>query len=439
MDMTIKARLQNFLWHSQPSTSSQALGLTIARHTAVIVRDLMDGQLSMRAMSMVYTTLLSLVPILALGFSMLKALGVHNSLEPVLLNLLSPLGPQAGELVTNIISFVENIKVGLLGSVGVGLLLFAAISMIQKVEGSFNFIWQIERARGIGQRFSEYLAVLTVGPLAVFIAMGVTASIFNSDLVARISEVEPFGWMVSIASRLIPYALIISLFCFLYMFIPNTRVRFRAALAGGVLAGFLWQSASLAFASFVAGATNYNAIYSGFAIIIFLLIWLYVGWLIMLIGCQLAFYVQHPEHLTPNKQAPLLGARRAEYLGLSAMAEIGQRFMAGKPPMSAEELTRKLKAAPEHVDRVLDVLLHHKILATTGADQQSFLPSRDLDSLTVAELWRLLRAGFDVESVSDKAERACPMAHQVIETAEADFDKGLDGRSVRQWLQQKHG
>src|SRR3546814_5180450 len=120
----------------------------------------------------------------------------------------------------------------------------------------------------------------------MFAAVGITASIFNSTVVTERSNYEPLGFLLSLASRLVPYLLIIGVFTFLYSFVPNTRVNPRAALIGGVFAGALWQTGSLAFASLVAGATNYNAIYSSFAIVIFLLIWIYVGWMILLIGCQ---------------------------------------------------------------------------------------------------------------------------------------------------------
>ena len=433
MNDLLKKQLNQLLWEREPTTRWEALGLVIARHGAVLTRDLVDGQLSMRAMSMVYTTLLSLVPILALGFSLLKALGVHNSLEPVLINLLAPLGPQADELVANVIGFVENIKVGVLGSLGVGLLLYAALSMIQKVEGSFNFIWRIEKSRGIGQRFGEYLSVLTVGPLLVFLAMGITASVMNSTPIARLGEIEPFGVLIAIAGRLLPYLLIIGLFTFMYAFMPNTRVKLKAALCGGLLAGILWQSASLAFASFASGATNYNAIYSGFAIIIFLLIWLYLGWLILLLGCQLAFYVQHPEHLSPEKHAPYLDGRSAEYLGLALMAEISERFITGQPPLDADELSRVLHAPPDHVDRLLEILLHHQLLAVTEGDRQSLLPRRDPDSLQLGELWKLIRSGYAPVGRPRTPDRISRAARSLVEGAESQFSEA-HGLSLKQWL-----
>jgi membrane protein len=409
--------------------------VTAARYAVVIARDLMDGQLSMRAMSLIYTTLLSIVPVLALAFSVLKALGVHNMLEPLLLRLLQPLGPQSVEITQNVIGFVDNIKVGVLGSIGVFFLLFTVISLVQKVEQSFNFIWRIQLARGLSQRFGQYLSVLMVGPLLVALAIGATAAVMKSTFVAQLVLIEPFGFLTYVATRLVPYVLIVAAFTFLYAFVPNTRVRTNAALIGGLLAGVLWQSASVLFAKFVAQATSYNAVYSSFAIFLVLLIWLYVSWLILLVGCQLSFYVQHPEHLGPTKVAPYLSARGAEFLGLSIVALVGQRFLKAEPVLDRETIARQLGAAPDHVEHVIEVLIHQRVLAVAGEERMSLLPGRDLDSLTVAQLWQLIRRGFD-----DHSHRRSPVATSVanlLERAEGAFDKGAGHHTVRAWLEEK--
>ncbi|HEX9720369.1 MAG TPA: YhjD/YihY/BrkB family envelope integrity protein, partial [Ramlibacter sp.] len=202
-------RLREILWGERVALTRYQHELRQAgRYIYALARDLLDGQINMRAMSLIYTTLLSLVPLLALGFSLLKGLGVHNSLQPVLDRFLAPLGPQGMQLSQNIITFVENIKVGVLGSFSVMLLLYAVLSMIQKVEDSFNFIWRIEARRKLGQRVSEYLSVLLVGPAAIVLALGTTATVANSEFVARLAQVEPLGLVFYVVGRLVPYAVI---------------------------------------------------------------------------------------------------------------------------------------------------------------------------------------------------------------------------------------
>ena len=424
------AKLHDTLWGEREALGRYQQELRQGgRYLYALARDLLDGQISMRAMSLVYTTLLSLVPLLALAFSLLKGLGAHNNLEPMLLQFLAPLGPQGVDLTRNIIAFVENIKVGVLGTLGVALLMYTVLSMIQKVEDAFNFIWRVELRRRLGQRLGEYLSLLLVGPFAIVVALGMTGSVLNSAVIARLATVEPFGVAIYMIGRLLPYAVIVGLFTFLYSFIPNTRVRIGAAFGGGLLAGVLWQSASLAFASFVAASPNYNAIYSGFAIVIFLLIWLYVGWLILLVGCQLAYYLQYPERLTPTRIAPQLWGRAAELLGLQVMALVGQRFIKGEPPLTVDQLHRELPAVPEHIERVVAVLLHHGVLAESGADGRQLLPKRDLDSLTLAQLWQLLREGVDGRNRGRDGN-----AQALVESVEAAFAQSGGKQTVRQWL-----
>ncbi|MGQ0618617.1 MAG: YhjD/YihY/BrkB family envelope integrity protein [Panacagrimonas sp.] len=433
LNASLLDRLRTRLWEERSSRSwSETWLIRVGRLAFALVRDLLDGQLSMRAMSLVYTTLLSLVPFLALGFSVLKALGAHNKLEPVLLEFLRPLGPQGAEIAANVIGFVEKIQVGLLGSVGIALLFYTAISLIQKVENSFNYIWRIERPRPFAQRIGEYLGVLMVGPVVVFSALGMTASVLNSGLVAQIKDIQPFGFLLYGVTRMIPYAMIVGMFTFLYAYVPNTRVTLRVAALGGVAAGVLWQTASFAFASFVAGATDYNAIYSGFAIVIFLLIWLYVGWLILLTGCQLTFYVQHPAHLKPDRGVPLPAGRQAEYLALLIMGTAGRRFLEGRPALTQEELARELGAQPEHVARAVETLIERGYLTEAGRSRTQLVPARDLDSVTLGHLWR------DVRASPTALRPHGALGQDVMErldTAEQGFIEDAGRVSLRQWLQ----
>ena len=181
--MDIYERGAQWLWNDDLRTlSGPRRWLVIAmRMLVVLARQLLGGQLNLRAMSLVYTTLLSVVPLLAVSFSVLKGFGVHNQLEQVLLNFLAPLGAKGTEVANNIIGFVENVKVGVLGSLGLVFLLYTVVSLVQKVESSLNYVWQVERLRALAQRFSSYLTVIMVGPVLMFTALGVTATVMNTS------------------------------------------------------------------------------------------------------------------------------------------------------------------------------------------------------------------------------------------------------------------
>lgn len=426
---------REWLWRRNHSNSLVATAAVIARYAVMLGRDIAGGHLSLRAMSLVYTTLLSLVPLLALGFSMFKALGVHNALEPALRQFLQPLGDRADELVSNILNFVENIDVGVLGSLGVGLLLYAAVSLIQKVESSFNWIWRIKRPRSLGARFSEYLSVLIVGPFAVFLSVGITATALNSTVVQTIAQVEPFGMLVIGLAKLVPYLIIVGVFSFLYAFIPNTRVPLYAALSGGLFAGVLWQSASMGFASFVASAGNYNAIYSSFAILIFLLIWLYLGWLILMIGCRLSFYIARPENVRRDPEDPATPPREVERIGLALMRDVGQRHLTGEAAATRGELARRTLTPAERIDPIIDALVQAGVLAETGDQPPRILPARAPESLSLGELWQILRKGPG--ALPDQAQPGSDMeaAQSAVRSAETAFREDAGSVNLRDWLQ----
>ncbi|MBL6750416.1 MAG: YihY/virulence factor BrkB family protein [Nevskia sp.] len=421
-------RIHAWVWTGEPRAPLRRHALHLARYALALARDMADGEISLRAMSLVYTTLLSLVPLLALAFSVLKALGVHNTLAPMLKRWLAPLGSQADVVAGNVIGFVDNMRVGVLGFVGVVLLLYTAVSMISKVESSFNFIWKVGRTRGLTQRFSEYLLVLMVGPLLLFAVLGLTASVRSSELVQALAGIQPFGALIVVLTKAAPYLMIIAALTFLYGYIPNTRVHWRAAAIGGLFAGVVWESASVAFATFVANA-NYRAIYAGFAVVIILLVWTYLGWLIVLFGCRLAFYVQHPRFLAGTDEPPPPSSREAEYLALRVAALVAGRFVQGQPGPSPEDLPRLLAATPERIGLALQLLTAAGLLALTQPGNH-LLPARDPDSYTLEQLWWWCR-GQMPEAVDGEAQERRVLA--LLGTLEHRSGAGA-GQTLRQWL-----
>ena len=261
-------RLESRIWQATGLTGVRAALLRLVRTVLILGRDVAMGQLTLRAMSLVYTTLLSIVPLLALSFSVLKAFGVTNQIQPMLLRLLDPLGDKGQQVALRITGFIENMNVGVLGAVGLVLLLYTSVSLIQKIEESLNYIWHSPRPRPLGERFTRYLTVLMVGPILVFSALGLTATLMNIETVRGLLEIGVLGELVQGLSRLVPYLLIIAAFTFVYLFVPNARVRIWPALVGGVVGGIAWQSAGWVFAVFIAGSGNYAAIYASFAILI---------------------------------------------------------------------------------------------------------------------------------------------------------------------------
>jgi membrane protein len=370
----------------------------------LVAKDLLDGQLTLRAMSLVYTTLLAFVPLLAFSFSVLKALGVHNQLEPVLADYLAPLGPRGGEITENIVGFVDNVQVGVLGAVGLAFLIYTVFSLLQKIADALNFIWNVRKSRSLAQRFSAYISVILIGPVLVFTAVGITAAITHTAVVQKLVAIDAIGTGFYLVGRLIPYVLVCATFTFLYMFIPNTRVRFVSALIGGIVAGVLWETTGWAFASFLASSTNYAAIYSSFAILILFLIWLYVSWLILLTGARVSYYHQHSHVFTGvSNDQHRFGSSIKERLVLSTMFLIGSHHYHNKEPWTTEALASRLGVSIEAVDMIVEELISDRFVVKTAADPVTYIPAKDIEKITVKALLQCVR-GVD------------PPAHLAYET-----------------------
>jgi membrane protein len=409
----------------------KAFAVRTARLAIVLFRDVMTGGLTLWAMSLVYTTLLSMVPLLALSFSVLKAFGVHNRIEPMLQDLLAPLGAQGNEITSRLVEFIDHMNVGVLGSVGLALLIYTVVSLMEKIEESFNSIWHITQLRSLGERYSRYLSALLVGPILVFSAIGITAIALNSDLVQGILAIGPLGRLVLAIGKLAPYVLVIGAFTFFYIFVPNARVRFVPALAGGIAGGILWQSAGWAFALFVASSTRYAAIYSGFAILVLFLIWLYVSWLILLFGAAISFYLQHPEYLYAMPGEPRLSNRMRERLTLAVMSHIASHFVGGRPPWTLQQLTQRLGIPMHAVNAVLDALEQGGFLMRSRDDPPAYLPTRDLADVSIGELMSAIRTAGEDRFLNPEMLTLPPLAEDLLKQVERTMVSSLGNTSVK--------
>lgn len=421
----VRRHLEHFTWDTDPDAQSvpKAALIRAFRIVAVVGRDVAQGELRLQAAGLVYATLLALIPLLAVVFSVLKAFGAHDLLRPTLLNFLAPLEQTGVELTRQILQFVSRMRVGLLGTVGFGLLLYTSVFLIRKVEQALNGIWHVRRGRRLIRRLGDYLAVIVVGPLLFFLAVGFTASLSSS------AWLKPLHGVVTLAAKLIPYVLVISAHAMLYVFVPNTKVRIRSALVGATVAGILWQSVGFTFAAFIAGSGQYRAVYASLAILIFFVIWLYISWFIVLIGASIAHYHQHPERVTrePREAGVLLSIRRKERLGFLIARLIGARYYAGHQPWTADALARRLQQPLIAVENILAAFVAEGLILHTHDNPSVYLPKRPLETVTLSDILRVVRAaGFDrgrppPDSTID----------DVIAAIDAATERALAGRSWR--------
>ena len=370
-------------------TTPGALALRVLRYPYAILRDLSRGQINLYAMGLVYATLLSLVPLIAFAFAVLKAFGAHRELQPIIYEFFKPVGASAGELTQRVMDFADRVSTGIVGSLGLALLLWTLLGTIKKVEDSFNFVWRVEHARSFARRVTEYVALLIVGPIVIvsFIALAHNAL---DTATAGFGRYMPF-WdrLTAIALVVSPYVMVTAIFTAVYMFVPNTKVKWLPAAVGGVTAGVLWAAVGKVFTALVVYSTRLTIVYAGFAIIVAALLWTYFGWLILLVGAQLSFYVQNRNYLRLGLTELRLSAVQREQLTLKVMFLIARAYHDGKTRWSVESLARELGMPGIGISRIVNSLEAAKLVTLT--DDEHLLPGRDLGQITLREILDIAR------------------------------------------------
>lgn len=391
MKFKLHEAIDELVW-GRRLTRTGAAGRVLAvilRYLYAMVRDFFSGQLTMRAMSLVYTTLLSVVPLLAFSFAILKGFGVFNQLEPYLNNLLAPLGAQGERITAEVLALVQNVEGSVLGGVGLAFFLYTAISTVQKVEESFNYTWYVSKPRSFARRFTEYLVVLLVGPLLMVTAIGMLTTIQSNTVVQWILTNEALGPVFVVIGKLVPYLLISGVFTFLYLFMPNTKVQFSSAVVGGIAGGFMWATVAAIFTNFILFASRTLQIYAGFAVAITTLIWVYLNWLILLVGAQLAFYHQRPAFLKTGRQEPRLSASMRERTALNIMYHVGRAFRRPGRRLTCGDISAMMNIPTIALSPIITALEQADLLQST--EREELLPGREMTRISLREILDVVR------------------------------------------------
>ena len=396
----VQRYLERDLWtiEAAPRGRLQRLAIGVLRLLVVLVRALLDPQLNLEATALVYRTLLSIVPLLAVGFSVLKGFGAEYKTEAVVTRLLEPLGASGAQLAAQVVGFVDNMQVSVLGAVGFVLLFYTVLSVIERIENALNQIWHVRRSRSLVRKFSDYLSILLVGPVLVFGAFAIMAAAQNYWLVqSMLSATHLTAASIFAARHGAPFVLLVGAFTLMYRLLPHTRVTLRSALVGGTTAALLWHLVGFGFARFVASSTSYTAIYSGAAVFLISLIWLQLAWLIVLTGAQVAYVHQHPIGYVIRRGRPSLLLR--ERIGLAALVEITRRYLRGEGPSEAGELARSLDAPLGTLEDLLEDFVAAGLLVHT-TEPDGLLLGRAPDQVSVVDVLRAVREpphSYDVD------------------------------------------
>jgi membrane protein len=262
---------------------------------------------------------------------------------------------------------------------------------VQKVEQGFNEVWRVRRERTFAQRFSNYLSVIFTAPVLLFAIASIGASVFNDAILNWLGVSGTLAAGLRVLQGMLPLLILVAVFTFIYSLVPNTRVRTLPAITGALVAALLWEASGVLFARFVAGSTNYVAVYSGFAIVIVFMVWIYVIWLILLFGACVAFYMQNPGYSPGHDDGAELSPRQRERIALAALGQLARAHADGVPGMTPHQLAQYLRVPEPLLEEVLAPFLDQQLVARTEDSQSRWLPAVDPASVPLYQVIELLR------------------------------------------------
>ena len=372
---------------------------TLPRHQAMALRQLGIVQLAvkgfrqdncpLRASSLTFYTLLSVVPMAAMAFGIAKGFGFEKLLETQLIERF----PGQEAVLLQIVAFsralLENTRGGMIAGVGVALLLWSVIKVLSQIEAAFNRIWQVPAARTLVRKLTDYLSITLICPLLVIMSGSATVFITTQvhQITERIALLGVFSPLIALGLKMTPYLLIWTLFSFVYLVMPNTRVRLGAGVLAGILAGTVYQLAQYGYISFQVGMARYNAIYGSFAALPLFLVWLQISWLIVLAGAEVAFACQNVSRFGMLTDIGQLSHRLRQLIRLQAAQRIVKRFAEGQSAPTAEILAVELNLPASVVQELMDDLVksgRFVYLTSDDMDRPTCQPASDIQHYTIA-------------------------------------------------------
>ena len=399
------------LWEMRLDTlpAWKAAGVRLLRVLTVAVSEFLRDDCGLRAASLTFYTLLSVVPILGVAFGIAKGFGLEKLLEQ---QLQAQMAGQT-EALERILGFARNMlddaRGGLIAGLGVVLMIWAAVKILGQIEAALNAMWDHRPPRSWGRRFGDYLAVLLVAPLLMLSASGATVFIRTGldEVAGRLGLLDTVGPLVVHLLQLTPLLLAWALFTLMYAVMPNTRVRLLPALAGGAVGGVLYHLVQWAYIAFQLGASRQNAIYGSFAALPLFLAWVQTSWMIFLFGAQIAYAAQHAELWACCMRAPGAGQDRRLLAGLHAAWLVASRFARGEAPLTAAELARAAGVPLSVVGESMERLTRAGLLAQTAhPDDGAYLPAVDPALLTLQRVWDALQETAPLDAAGLPAEAA---------------------------------
>ncbi len=308
---------------------------------SLAIKGFNEDRCLLKATALTYYALFSIVPVIALAFAIAKGFGFQEKLQQELLQKFNEQSTVLNQAFMYADSLLETTKGGVIAGFGVVLLLWSVMKLLGNIEDSFNEIWEIKRGRTWVRKITDYLSILLIAPIFMILSGGLTVMI-STQLDAVTSHASFLSPVGLIFMKLFAFTLVWAMFVFIYIVLPNTKVTFKAAVMGGLVAAILFELLQWAYLSFQIGAVRYNTIYGSFAALPLFLIWVQYSWFVVLFGAELAFANQNVDHYELENDINNISDRYKRVIALVIANLVVKNFNEGKPALTAMQIAKKL-------------------------------------------------------------------------------------------------
>jgi membrane protein len=347
-----------------------------------------EDRIHLRASALTFYTLLSIVPVLAMAFGVAKGFGFEDTLKTFIIEKLEGQEEVARQIVDFAVKLLENVKGGLVAGIGLVILLYTVLKILSHIESSFNDIWGIESHRPFFRQITDYFSIMFIGPIFFIVSSALSVFLTSGarEATQRIWLLAAVGPAIFFSLKLLPILLLWVLFTILYLFMPNTRVKFIPALIAGIITGLLLEFFQGMYIDFQVGVAKYNAIYGSFAALPLFFIWLQFSWLIVLFGAEIAYACQHHTTHRFEKEIRSISPYTQKLLALQIVHFLVSHFSGSKTSWKTDEISQALDI-PRHmirgVMRELESAGMVSQLVTEDNSPALFQPAKDPGALTI--------------------------------------------------------
>ena len=384
----VKTFLTKDIWSFefyQKGPLRRAIGNTV-KVIVIAVRTFLDDKVMTKAAALTYSTLFAIVPILALIFAIARGFGFENIVTSLLKNGIIGENESLNTVMQFIDGYMQYVSSGAFIGIGLLFLLWSVYSLADGIEANLNMIWHVKQARGMGRKITDYFSLILLIPIGIICLSGL--SVATRSILEGMEGYLLLGGFVQFLISAMPFLLAGLIFTGFYMFMPNTKVKFKYAIIPGIIAGCLFQLLQNLYFKGQFSLSSYNAIYGGFAALPLFLFWLNLSWSIILFGCELAYVSQNNDNFNYFKEPDKISRRHEDFYCLMVMALICKRFNKGLPSLKMKEIVKKLQIPHRYVISSLDTLTDAGLLETVNAEERepAYVPSTDTQKLTVVNV-----------------------------------------------------